>query len=188
MFADVSSTGPSAVSWRCPTAPCSDRTRALVFVAKGNGVSSPGRRNRSEGGRVFEIRKGLRGEEVVTQANFLIDSESRLKSALGSMTGPAGNPSENHDRKDHLLFRAQPFIVLALTGFAIFAGIWSITSRRRPAGSPETQVIVYSRWDRSPDIIEDQVPYPIITRCSARRGQGHPRFSISAFVRLRDLR
>ena len=27
----------------------------------------------------------------------------------------------------------------------------------------ETQVIVYSRWDRSPDIIEDQVTYPIVT-------------------------
>ncbi|TGL36383.1 efflux RND transporter permease subunit [Leptospira koniambonensis] len=27
----------------------------------------------------------------------------------------------------------------------------------------DTQVIVYSRWDRSPDIMEDQVTYPIIT-------------------------
>ncbi|HXY41373.1 MAG TPA: efflux RND transporter permease subunit, partial [Vicinamibacteria bacterium] len=27
----------------------------------------------------------------------------------------------------------------------------------------DTQVIVYSRWDRSPDIVEDQVTYPIIT-------------------------
>ncbi|MBE7411624.1 MAG: efflux RND transporter permease subunit [Leptospiraceae bacterium] len=27
----------------------------------------------------------------------------------------------------------------------------------------DTQVIVYSKWDRSPDIIEDQVTYPIIT-------------------------
>ncbi|MBZ5587944.1 MAG: CusA/CzcA family heavy metal efflux RND transporter [Acidobacteriia bacterium] len=27
----------------------------------------------------------------------------------------------------------------------------------------DTQVIVYSRWDRSPDIIEDQVTYPIIS-------------------------
>ncbi|MBN2108919.1 MAG: efflux RND transporter permease subunit [Deltaproteobacteria bacterium] len=27
----------------------------------------------------------------------------------------------------------------------------------------DTQVIVYTRWDRSPDIIEDQVTYPIIT-------------------------
>ena len=27
----------------------------------------------------------------------------------------------------------------------------------------ETQVIIYSRWDRSPDILEDQVAYPIVT-------------------------
>src|SRR3989339_2055484 len=27
----------------------------------------------------------------------------------------------------------------------------------------DTQVIIYSRWDRSPDIIEDQVSYPIVT-------------------------
>ena len=27
----------------------------------------------------------------------------------------------------------------------------------------DTQVIVYSRWDRSPDILEDQVTYPITT-------------------------
>jgi Cu(I)/Ag(I) efflux system membrane protein CusA/SilA len=27
----------------------------------------------------------------------------------------------------------------------------------------DTQVIVYSRWDRSPDVIENQVTYPIVT-------------------------
>ncbi len=27
----------------------------------------------------------------------------------------------------------------------------------------DTQVIVYSRWDRSPTLIEDQVTYPIVT-------------------------
>ena len=27
----------------------------------------------------------------------------------------------------------------------------------------DTQVIVYSKWDRSPDIVEDQVTYPIVT-------------------------
>ena len=27
----------------------------------------------------------------------------------------------------------------------------------------ETQVIIYSRWDQSPDIMEDQVTYPIVT-------------------------
>ena len=27
----------------------------------------------------------------------------------------------------------------------------------------DTQVIVYTKWDRSPDIVEDQVTYPIVT-------------------------
>ena len=34
----------------------------------------------------------------------------------------------------------------------------------------DTQVIVYTRWDRSPDIVEDQVTYPIIT-VAARRAE-----------------
>ena len=57
------------------------------------------------------------------------------------------------------------FIVLALTGFAIFVGIWSISHIALDAlpDLSETQVIVYSRWDRSPDIIEDQVTYPVIS-------------------------
>jgi len=38
------------------------------------------------------VRSGLRaGEKVVTQANFLIDSESRLKAALAEMNGPGGH-------------------------------------------------------------------------------------------------
>ena len=57
------------------------------------------------------------------------------------------------------------FIVLAVIGAAIFAGAWSISHIALDAlpDLSDTQVIVYSRWDRSPDIIEDQVTYPIIT-------------------------
>ena len=57
------------------------------------------------------------------------------------------------------------FVVLSLTGAAIFAGVWSISHIALDAlpDLSDTQVIVYSRWDRSPDIIEDQVTYPIIT-------------------------
>ena len=44
-------------------------------------------------------------------------------------------------------------------------GIWSM--RNMPLDAipdlSDTQVIVYSRWDRSPDIMEDQVTYPIVT-------------------------
>src|SRR6186997_2627593 len=57
------------------------------------------------------------------------------------------------------------FVVLVLTGAAILVGVWSISNIALDAlpDLSDTQVIIYSRWDRSPDIIEDQVTYPIIT-------------------------
>jgi Cu(I)/Ag(I) efflux system membrane protein CusA/SilA len=57
------------------------------------------------------------------------------------------------------------YLVIAATLVAIAAAYW--TMRHIPLDAlpdlSDTQVIVYSRWDRSPDIIEDQVSYPIIT-------------------------
>ncbi|MBN1506121.1 MAG: efflux RND transporter permease subunit [Sedimentisphaerales bacterium] len=57
------------------------------------------------------------------------------------------------------------FIVIFFTIAAIVAAVYSI--RHMPLDAipdlSDTQVIVYSRWDRSPDIIEDQVTYPIVT-------------------------
>jgi len=57
------------------------------------------------------------------------------------------------------------FIVLLLTGMAVMVGVWSIRDIALDAipDLSDTQVIVYSRWDRSPDIMEDQVTYPIVT-------------------------
>ncbi len=56
------------------------------------------------------------------------------------------------------------FLVFLFTGMAVFAGIYSMRSVRLDAipDLSDTQVIIYSRWDRSPDIMEDQVTYPII--------------------------
>ena len=47
----------------------------------------------------------------------------------------------------------------------IAAGWWSMKTLPLDAipDLSETQVIVYSRWDRSPDIMEDQVTYPIVS-------------------------
>ena len=57
------------------------------------------------------------------------------------------------------------FLVLLLTGVALLGALWAV--RHVPLDAipdlSDTQVIVYSRWDRSPDIIEDQVTYPIVT-------------------------
>ncbi len=56
------------------------------------------------------------------------------------------------------------FIIFALVAAACVAGWWSVKNMSLDAipDVSDTQVIVYSRWDRSPDIIEDQVTYPIV--------------------------
>ena len=57
------------------------------------------------------------------------------------------------------------FLVLVFTAVAVAAAVWTV--RRIPLDAipdlSDTQVIVFSRWDRSPDIIEDQVTYPVVT-------------------------
>jgi copper/silver efflux system protein len=57
------------------------------------------------------------------------------------------------------------FLVLLMTACAFLAGLWSMRTIPLDAipDLSDTQVIVYSRWDRSPDIMEDQVTYPIVT-------------------------
>jgi Cu(I)/Ag(I) efflux system membrane protein CusA/SilA len=60
---------------------------------------------------------------------------------------------------------ANKFFVLALTAVGCIAGWWSM--RHLPVDAipdlSDTQVIVFSRWDKSPDLIEDQVTYPIVS-------------------------
>lgn len=55
-------------------------------------------------------------------------------------------------------------LLLCAVGVACLFGWWSMKALPLDATPDlsETQVIVYSRWDRSPDIIEDQVTYPIV--------------------------
>ncbi len=57
------------------------------------------------------------------------------------------------------------FLVLILTAVAVVGAVWAV--RNIPVDAipdlSDTQVIIYSRWDRSPDVLEDQVTYPIIS-------------------------
>jgi Cu(I)/Ag(I) efflux system membrane protein CusA/SilA len=57
------------------------------------------------------------------------------------------------------------FVIFILVAFAVVAGLWAMKTIPLDAipDLSDTQVIVYSRWDRSPDIMEDQVTYPIVT-------------------------
>ena len=57
------------------------------------------------------------------------------------------------------------YLVIAGTLVALAISFWTMKNIPLDAlpDLSDTQVIVYSRWDRSPDILEDQVTYPIIT-------------------------
>ncbi len=65
-------------------------TREIAFVERSDGYIEP--REVQLGSRVgddFIVLKGLQvGEQIVTSANFLIDSESQLQAALGSFVPP----------------------------------------------------------------------------------------------------
>ncbi len=59
----------------------------------------------------------------------------------------------------------KPFLVFLFIGMATLLGWYSLNNIKVDAipDLSDTQVIIYSRWDRSPDIMEDQVTYPIIS-------------------------
>jgi copper/silver efflux system protein len=56
-------------------------------------------------------------------------------------------------------------IVFLLAAAGALAGWWSL--RHLPLDAipdlTDTQVVVHSEWDQSPDIIEDQLTYPIVS-------------------------
>src|SRR2546427_3868792 len=59
------------------------------------------------------------------------------------------------------------FLVVILTVFGIAGGIWALTKTPLDAipDLSDVQVIVYTDWEgRSPDLVEDQITYPISTR------------------------
>ena len=82
------------------------------------------------------------------------------------MTEPASHPPRDGLINRIIEFSAHNrFLVFLLVACAALAGWWSLQNIPLDAipDLSDTQVIIYSRWDRSPDIIEDQVTYPIVT-------------------------
>jgi Cu(I)/Ag(I) efflux system membrane protein CusA/SilA len=57
------------------------------------------------------------------------------------------------------------YAVIVVVAAAVVGALWCVRNLRLDAipDLSDTQVIVFSRWDRSPDILEDQVTYPIVT-------------------------
>lgn len=93
MFGEVVLKTPQRQGLRIPADAVIDSgTQSVVFVALGGkdkGKFEPRQvqRGATDGDQV-EILGGLKeGEQVVTRANFLIDSESRLKASLQAMSG-----------------------------------------------------------------------------------------------------
>jgi Cu(I)/Ag(I) efflux system membrane fusion protein len=96
MFGDVMLLGASHQGLRVPPDAVIDSgTEKLVFVALGEGKFQPRRVKLGDSDRSYvEVLSGLRlGERVVTRANFLIDSESRLRASLAEMAGAATEPA-----------------------------------------------------------------------------------------------
>jgi RND family efflux transporter MFP subunit len=85
MYADVILEQPTGSSVVVPdSAVMNTGTRSIVFVARGNSSFEPRQvTTGAKAGGFYAIRSGVQpGERVVVDANFLVDSESRLKSAL----------------------------------------------------------------------------------------------------------
>jgi Cu(I)/Ag(I) efflux system membrane fusion protein len=103
MFADVELQVDYGTHLVVPTEAVLDSgSRKTVFVAQGDGYFSP--RAVQLGPRVdnsYVVLSGLKpGEIIVTSGNFLIDSESRLNSAVQDMRPQPAAPSQHpHDKE-----------------------------------------------------------------------------------------
>ena len=91
MFVNVSLKVPMGQQLVIPaTGILQSGTREIAFVQRDDGYIEP--REVQLGSRIgddFIVLKGLKaGEQIVTSANFLIDSESQLQAALGSFVPP----------------------------------------------------------------------------------------------------
>jgi len=90
MFGEVTLETEAREGLRIPADAVIDSgTKKVVFVAQGEGKFQP--REVQVGpvtGDMVEVLAGLQsGEKVVTRANFLVDSESRLRASLAAMGG-----------------------------------------------------------------------------------------------------
>jgi len=97
MFGDVTIDQPARNVLTVPdTAVLQTGTRSLVFVMEDDGTFEPVEvvlGTKADG--FYEVRSGLAaGQKVVSQANFLVDSESRLHATLLNQKPETGNQKE----------------------------------------------------------------------------------------------
>jgi Cu(I)/Ag(I) efflux system membrane protein CusA/SilA len=121
-----------------------------VFIVKGKGKFEPREVTvgvSSEGWT--EVLTGLEtGEQVVVSAQFLIDSESKLREAAIEAS------------------LANRFLIIVGTLFLIGAGLWAVRTTPLDAipDLSDVQVIVFTEYPgQAPQVVEDQVTYPLTT-------------------------
>ncbi len=114
MFVNVSLKVPMGTRLVIPaTGVLQSGTREIAFVQRSDGYIEP--REVQLGSRVGDdlvVLKGLKaGEQIVTSANFLIDSESQLQAALGSFVPPppgAGTTSASNAPQGNVELSSDP--------------------------------------------------------------------------------
>ncbi|MDP1823325.1 MAG: efflux RND transporter periplasmic adaptor subunit [Archangium sp.] len=100
MYGDVTLARAGRETLRLPSdAVVQSGTQQVVFVARGEGRFEPRRIETGETGRDFtEVISGLtEGEAVITRANFLVDSESRLRASLARIGGKDASAPGAHE-------------------------------------------------------------------------------------------
>src|SRR3970040_1077795 len=119
-------------------------------------------------GERYQVLAGLtEGERIVASANFLVDAESRLASG-GAMAGMAGVAAGGGEKA--MIARIiewslrNRFLVLLGTAATIGAGVWAVGTTPVDAlpDLSDVQVVIQTEFsEQAPQIVEDQVTYPI---------------------------
>ncbi len=98
----------------------------------------------------------------------MTEAEPILRSEVGA--SPTRGPTDSVDRREMFIDRViersarNKFLVFIFTIFGVAAGIYGLLHTPLDAipDLSDVQVIVYTEWEgRSPDLVEDQITYPI---------------------------
>jgi hypothetical protein len=165
--------------------------RSIVFVDRGGGRLAPreiqtglrfdddlegprGALARREDRDVGRVRRRLRVPAACVRRSrtFRAGGGSCARDGSGSAFAGFGRTREHRRSGSAALIgwiieRCAQYRFLVLGVYAALGVVAVLSLRSIPLDAipdlSDTQVIVYSRWDRSPDILEDQVTYPITT-------------------------
>ena len=176
--------------------------KETVFVALGDGKFEPRQVKtglQDDKGNIQILQGLLDGETVVTSAQFMLDSESKLREAIQKMLEPKTGPRTGQEAGKS----GQPFLMplpqgtydghsaadavkksstgrsrtsswwSLLTLFVIVGGIYTMFKTPIDAipDLSDVQVIIFTEYPgQAPQVVEDQVTYPLTTQMLAVPG------------------